>query len=160
MSTECDVRQWPVVAVHSRTMVTGKDLKKGRQKKRMTLAQAGEAMRVGARTVGRWESKDELPESAIPAVEKFLGLSKEELDPLAEVSDAELVAQISERIVELTRRLPAAERRAAAGAPTIDQALLAAGYHPHSGKRPDIRKHLGPYRPDENDGENGARENG
>lgn len=143
MSIECSVREWPVVAVHSRIMVTGKDLKKGRQKKRMTLAQAGDAMRVGARTVGRWESKDELPESAVPAVEKFLGLSDEEPDPLEGMSDAELVAHVMSAVSELARRLP------------DDRALPPVGR-----VWTDNRPNIGQHGPDERNDENGRRKNG
>lgn len=147
MSTGCSVREWPVVAVHSRSMVTGKDLKKGRQLRRMTLAQAADAMRVGARTVGRWESKDELPEAAIPAVEKFLGLGDEEPDALEGMGDAELVAHIMSAVAVLASRLPDVRTP-----PPIGRVW--------TGVRPNLREHLGVHDPDEKEDENGQRKNG
>lgn len=147
MSTGCSVREWPVVAVHSRSMVTGKDLRKGRQLKRMTLAQAADAMRVGARTVGRWESQEELPESAVPAVEKFLGLGDEEADALEGMGDAELVAHIMSAVAVLASRLPDTRTLPPIGRVWTDN-------------RPNLRKPLGPHNPNTGDGENGYRKDG
>lgn len=81
-------------------MVTGKELKRVRQARRMTLAEAGAAMNVGARTVGRWESSAELPKSAVPVVEQFLGVaSPEGVGPtLRGATKWELLAELARRL--------------------------------------------------------------
>lgn len=99
-----NVRSCPKVALHSGLVgtggeVTGDDLKRARQSRRIPKAEVARQFSIDVRTLTRWEKK--LPDSALPAVAGFLadletGKAPEPL--LSEATDAQLLAQLSLRL--------------------------------------------------------------
>lgn len=116
---------WPKVAVDSLFMITGRDLRRAREARRLSRKQAAEILHIGERTLGRWEA-DGIPESGIPAVEGFIDPTRKAEPTLSEASDAEFLA-------EMARRLEQGRPRQRRSPPHADQAPDSAYYRPRSG---------------------------
>jgi transcriptional regulator with XRE-family HTH domain len=107
-------------------MITGKDLRREREARRLSRKQAAAILKVGERTLVRWET-DEIPTSALPAVEAFLNRAESTQPTLSEASNAELLAEIALR---LEQRKANKERRSP---PHAEEAPDSAYYRPRTG---------------------------
>jgi transcriptional regulator with XRE-family HTH domain len=119
---------WPKVAVDSLFMITGKDLRRAREARRLSRKQAAEILNIGERTLGRWES-DGIPESGIPAVEGFIDPARKIEPTLSEASDAEFLAEMARRLERGAER----EAKPRRSPPHADQAPDSAYYRPRTG---------------------------
>lgn len=106
-------------------MITGKDLRREREARRLSRKQAAAILRVGERTLVRWET-DEIPDSALPAVEAFLNRRDVSQPTLSEASDAEVLAEIARRLEQRRSK----ERRSP---PHADEATDTAYMRPRTG---------------------------
>jgi|SRR5882757_2149632 len=106
-------------------MITGKDLRRAREARRLSRKKAAEILNIGERTLGRWET-DGIPEAGIPAVEDFVDTERKIEPGLSEASDAELLAEIALRLEKARPR----ERRSP---PHADEATDSAYYRPRTG---------------------------
>jgi transcriptional regulator with XRE-family HTH domain len=122
-----DGQLWPKVAVDSLFMITGKDLRRAREARRLSRRQAAEILNIGERTLGRWET-DGIPESGVPAVEDFINPDRKAVEPtLSEASDVEFLAEMARR---LGQRGEPRERRSP---PHANEATDTAYYRPRTG---------------------------
>lgn len=99
-------REWPKMSVESCAMTSGADLKRERQARRLSQAELAAILKVGARTVGRWESGEELPASALPAIERFLAGEPNTAPTIDAATDAELLIELLARAEGRHRRTP------------------------------------------------------
>jgi transcriptional regulator with XRE-family HTH domain len=109
-------------------MITGKDLRRAREARRLSRKQAAEILNIGERTLGRWES-DGIPDSGIPAVEDFIDPARKDEPTLSEASDAEFLAEMGRRLEKSAEQGPRQRR----SPPHADQAPDSAYYRPRTG---------------------------
>lgn len=78
--------------------MTGDEIRDARQRARLTQDELGAMIGVTGRTIGNWERGHSVPRNRKPALEEALSLTtREPADPLGEVSDAALLAEIARR---------------------------------------------------------------
>lgn len=120
---------WPKVAVDSLFMITGKDLRRAREARRLSRRQAAEILKIGERTLGRWET-DGIPEAGVPAVEDFIKPPRRKGEPtLSEATDAEFIAEMARRLGQSVEEGPRKRR----SPPHADEATDTAYYRPRTG---------------------------
>lgn len=121
------VRQWPLVSLHSGVMVTGNDIRKARERRRLSQEELAGLLEVSSKSIGRWERGETIPKSALGAIEQVLNLGDRPDEPgLSEASDAELLAEVALR---LEQRKPKQRR----SPPHADEATDTAYYRPRTG---------------------------
>lgn len=124
--TKC-VRQWPLVSLHSGGMVTGKDIRRARERRRLSQEQLAGLLEVSSKSIGRWERGETIPKSALGAIEQILHLGEQPDEPgLSEASDAELLAEVALR---LEQRKPKQRR----SPPHANEAPDTAYFRPRTG---------------------------
>jgi transcriptional regulator with XRE-family HTH domain len=86
-------------------MTTGRDLREAYLRHRWSRDAVARHFNITERTLNRWENRSQLPDTALPAVEKFI----ERLDSgdlagpaLRDATDTQLLAEVADR---LARRL-------------------------------------------------------
>lgn len=75
--------------------MTGPEIRAARERKGWTQQELAAAIKVGMRTVGNWERGETVPKNRMAALEAVL--RDEKPDPLANASDAELLAELMRR---------------------------------------------------------------
>lgn len=116
------VLQWPLVSLQSGFMVTGQDIRRARERRRLSQEQLAALLEVSSKSVGRWERGETIPKSALGAIEQVLGLGEQTDEPgLSEASDAELLAEIAMR---LEKSRPKARRSPPNAKDATDSAYL------------------------------------
>lgn len=121
------VLQWPLVSLQSGFMVTGQDIRRARERRRLSQEKLAALLEVSSKSVGRWERGETIPKSALGAIEQILHLGEQPDEPgLSEASDAELLAEVALR---LEQRKPKQRR----SPPHADQATDTAYYRPRTG---------------------------
>lgn len=122
------VREWPLVSLDSGAMVTGKDIRKARERRRLSQEKLAELLKVSSKSIGRWERGETIPKSALGAIEQVLALGDHPDEPtLSEASNAELLAEVALR---MEHRKAAQGRRSP---PHADEATDTAYYRPRTG---------------------------
>jgi transcriptional regulator with XRE-family HTH domain len=109
-------------------MITGKDLRRARQARRLSRKQAAEILNIGERTLGRWET-DGIPDAGIPAVEDFVNPAHSAEPTLSGASDAEFLAEMARRLERGSQR-GTKQRRSP---PHAEEAPDSAYYRPRTG---------------------------
>lgn len=121
------VRQWPLVSLDSGFMVTGKDIRKARERRRLSQEELAALLQVSSKSIGRWERGETIPKSALGALEQVLALGDHPDEPsLSEASNAELLAEVALRM----EQRKAGRRRSP---PHADEATDTAYYRPRTG---------------------------
>jgi transcriptional regulator with XRE-family HTH domain len=121
------VFQWPLVSLQSGFMVTGQDIRRARERRRLSQEKLAALLEVSSKSVGRWERGETIPKSALGAIESILGLGEQVEGPaLSDASDAELLAEVALRLEQRKSR----QRRSP---PHADQATDTAYYRPRMG---------------------------
>lgn len=78
--------------------MTGDEIRDARQRAHLTQDELGAMIGVTGRTIGNWERGYSVPRNRQAALEEALSLTtREPADPLGEVSDAALLAEIARR---------------------------------------------------------------
>jgi transcriptional regulator with XRE-family HTH domain len=108
-------------------MVTGNDIRKARERRRLSQEELAGLLEVSSKSIGRWERGETIPKSALGAIEQVLNLGDRPDEPgLSEASDAELLAEVALR---LEQRKPKQRR----SPPHADEATDTAYYRPRTG---------------------------
>jgi transcriptional regulator with XRE-family HTH domain len=108
-------------------MVTGQDIRRARERRRLSQEKLAALLEVSSKSVGRWERGETIPKSALGAIESILGLGEQVEGPaLSDASDAELLAEVALRLEQRKSR----QRRSP---PHADQATDTAYYRPRMG---------------------------
>lgn len=108
-------------------MVTGKDIRKARERRRLSQEELAALLQVSSKSIGRWERGETIPKSALGALEQVLALGDHPDEPsLSEASNAELLAEVALRM----EQRKAGRRRSP---PHADEATDTAYYRPRTG---------------------------
>jgi transcriptional regulator with XRE-family HTH domain len=110
-------------------MVTGEQIRNARWRNgKMTQGELAGLMGVGLRTVNGWENGATIPPAKQAQLAEVLGLGvevaaqvKAHIDPLAELTDSQLIAELARRLGELRTYAVIAEAARAATVTTSDQ---------------------------------------
>lgn len=78
--------------------LTGARLRQAREEAGLTQEQLAAVLNVGARTVGNWERGATMPQNATGRIVKFFGLADEKEPTAADLTDAQLLAELANRL--------------------------------------------------------------
>lgn len=79
----------------------GREIKRLREARGLTQPQLAQALRVGPRTIGNWESGSTVPKNRLGMIRQFFGTdAAESADPLRVASDVALAAEILRRAID------------------------------------------------------------
>lgn len=79
-------------------MISGEEIRQGRERARLTQAQLGQIVGVTGRTVGNWERGETVPRNREGAVRQAIEGTPREVPSLERASDAELLAEVARRM--------------------------------------------------------------
>lgn len=82
--------------------MNGDQIRAARERKGWTQAQLATAVGVGQRTVGNWERGETVPQNRAAMIADVLGLT-DTSNPLADLSDLELLGELTRRAVARTQ---------------------------------------------------------
>jgi DNA-binding transcriptional regulator YiaG len=80
-------------------VVTGRDIRRARERRRLSQEELAALLQVSSKSIGRWERGETIPKSALGALEQVLALGDHPDEPtLSEASNAELLAEVARRM--------------------------------------------------------------
>ncbi len=79
-------------------MISGQEIREGRERARMTQAELGQVVGVSARTVGNWERGETVPRNREGALREAITGGPRATPALDQASDAELLAEVARRM--------------------------------------------------------------
>jgi transcriptional regulator with XRE-family HTH domain len=83
--------------------MNGDEIRTARERRGWTQAQLATAVGVGQRTIGNWERGETVPKNRAGMLADVLGLN-DTTNPLAELSDLELLGELTRRAVARTHQ--------------------------------------------------------
>lgn len=114
------------------------------------------AVKVSRTTVSNWETGKSDPRNKLGKIYEVLGLNPDGQPKKSQTIGPDLQGMKVRDLIDLQNRLTAEiGRRLLAHEETAQQPATSNGHG--AMRRPDLRKHLGPYRPDEDGGDQQVR---
>ena len=82
----------------------GAEIRRLREARGMTQPELAKVLRVGPRTIGNWETGATVPKNRLGMLREFFGVDERQADdPLRNVSDADLAAEVTRRLLSRSR---------------------------------------------------------